>query len=554
MTRKATFTSVASSMLLLLAIILAACAPPRAATEAVPITAPEGAKPPTDKVELTVSLPRGGDRLDPQRSTIGTTAYLDNLIYDPLVVKDPETGELHPWLAESFSRSDDGRVWTFRLRDGVKFHDGIPLNADAVVETMERFVDPDTQNPNAQFMGSPRVTKIDDMTVEVAYDTYWSPFEDQLLWTGAKLGILSPAAIEEYGLEYGQHPVGTGPFMFKEWVEGDHITLVKNPDYSLPKEPFYSVGGAAKIDTLTFKILPNAQVRLQAQLAGQTQVMLHTIPMKDVEALRADSTQEVHCFTGPLVQYIGLNVEKEPTSETAVRKALSLAVDRDLIIDELMYGSAAPAYGYIPASLKDLGYRSDELKDVLANDPDAARQMLDDAGWKAGSDGIRARNGSKLELELWSQNTVPDKDIAEALQSMWTNELGMDVKLETMEPSTFWNTLKEGRMNAWLGPSMMWEPDFLAYHFDSSRIPGTNRYRYSNPVVDGLLQEGRTTFDQSKRDGIYAEIQEIVHVDDAVGIPVFYPAICDVYSSNVTNYMVHPSHDEYPLWVDLMIK
>ena len=173
------------------------------------------AQPQTTTVEITVSIPRDADRLDPQRTTLGTSGFLSNLIYDPLVVKDPKTGKFFPWLAESFTRSSDGKTWTFTLRKGVKFHDGTPLNAEAVLKTFQRLLDPTTQSPYASFLGKPAVTKVNDMTVKVAYEAYLSSFEDLMLRSGDRLGILSPAVITKYGMDYGLHPVGTGPFMLK---------------------------------------------------------------------------------------------------------------------------------------------------------------------------------------------------------------------------------------------------------------------------------------------------------------------------------------------------
>jgi len=524
------------------------------AEEAPVEEAEEAAEPEAqEEVVLTVSIPRDADRLDPQRTTLGTSGFLSNLIYDPLIAKDPETGEFYPWLAESFNRSEDGLVWTFELREGVTFHDGTPLNADAVVATIERLLDPDTQSPFTNFMGEPNVTKIDEMTVEIAYDEYWATFEDLMVWSGDKLGILSPAAIEANGLDYGLNPVGTGPFMFAEWVEGDHITLVKNTDYNMPAEPFYEVGGPAKVDRIVFQILPDAQVRLEAQRGGQTQVMLHDILPKDILTLQDDPNQVVHSFNAVSVYYVGLNVEKEPTTDPAVRQALSMAVDRQLIADTIMSGQVVPAYGYLVPALAGLGYDSDGLLSELDldYDPEKAGQLLEEAGWVAGADGVRVKDGQPLELELWVQNISPRKEIGEIIQSM-AAEVGIRVNLVPMESSAFWNSLSEGGMNAWFGDGQMPAPDFLSFHFDSSRIPATNRYRYNNPAVDELLQAGRTNPDAAARDQAYKEVQRIIF-GDAAGIPMFFPLTTDVYSTAVENFQVHTGHQEYPLWVDLTL-
>ncbi len=220
-----------------------------------------------------------------------------------------------------------------------------------------------------------------------------------------------------------------------------------------------------------------------------------------------------------------------------------------------MLGQVTPAYGYLVPALEGVGYDSDELlADLnLDYDPELAAQTLEDAGWVLGSDGIRAKDGQLLQLEMWVQNISPRKEIGEIIQSM-ASEVGIGITLVPMESSAFWGSLKDGEMNAWFGDGQMPAPDFLSYHFESSRIPGTNRYRYVNPTVDELLTQGRSTPDRSTRDGIYKEIQHIVF-GDAAGIPMFYPLTTDVYNSAmVENYQVHSKNQEYPLWLDLTLK
>lgn len=503
---------------------------------------------------LTVSIPRDVDRLDPQRTTLGVSHFMINLIYDPLVAKDPETGQFYPWLAESFTRSDDGKVWQFKLRNGVTFHDGTPLNADAVVKTIERLRNPETNSPFANFMGAPKVTAIDEMTVEIAYDDYWATFEDLMVWSPDKLGILSPAAIAANGLDYGAKPVGTGPFMFKERVEGDHITLVKNPAYDMPAKPYYQTGGAAKIDEIQFQVLPDAQVRLEGQLGGRTQIMLRDIPARDIKRLAGDPGQAINSTDAVSVFYTGVNVQKDPTSDAAVRKAFAKSIDRDLIADTLLQGQATSAYGYLPPALAGLGYDSDGLQSglQLGYDPKAAAQILEDAGWKLGSDGKRSKDGKPLQIEMWVQNISPRKEIGEAIQSM-AAEVGIGVTLVPMESSAFWGGLKDGQMNAWFGDGQMPAPDFLSYHFASDRIPGTNRYRYVNADVDQLLAKGRSTPDKAARNETYKAVQQSA-IGDAAGIPMFYPLISDAFNSTrVKNYRIHSGNQEYPLWLDLTL-
>ena len=502
--------------------------------------------------EIIVSAPRDADRLDPQRTTVGPSMWVNSLIYDSLLVADEE-GNYYSHLAESWDVSEDGTTWTFHLREGVKFHDGTDFNADAVVKTFDRYLDPETQAPSPWVLGKPtEYVAVDDMTFRVTYEKSWAPFAALAVWYPQLAGILSPAAIEQYGMDYGLDPVGTGPFMFEEWVPGDHITLVRNPNYNLPPEPFYTEAGPSKTERIVLKVLPDPTVRLEALLKGETQVMIHDIAPKDVVTLREDPNVSADSFPSPVILYFGMNVEKPPTNELAVRKALAYTFDRQAIIDAVYYGLAEPAYGYIPPRFTGAGYSSDYLRDELnlLYDAEKAGSILDEAGWKMGAGGIREKDGQKLELVFWSENISPWKDIAEALQAQ-AFEVGIQLNLESFDSPTFWGTLKEGRMNAWFGRGSFPTQDFLSYHFDSANMPATNRYRYSNPKVDSLLLEARNSFEPSEWARIYGEVETIVVGEDIVAVPLFYPFQTNAWRSELVGVRFHHNSDEYPLFNEM---
>lgn len=550
-----------------LSALLSACgaaAPPATAPPEAPTanatTAPTAAPVPTPTnvpsfaSEIIVAGPRDADRIDPQRTTVGPSQWVNALVYDSLLVAD-EQGKYYPHLAESWEVSDDGTTWTFQLRSGVKFHDGTDFNAEAVVKTFDRFLNPETQAPIAWLLGQPKeYSAVDEMTFRIAYDEPWAPFAGLAVWYPQYAGILSPAAIEEHGLDYGLNPIGTGPFMFEEWVPGDHITLVRNPDYNLPPIPFYSKEGPPATEKITFKILPDSTIQLEALVKGEIHVLIHDIAPKDVVSLQENADIEVDAFPSPVVLYFGLNVEKPPTDELDVRRALAYTFDRQSLIDNIYEGLAAPAYGYIPPRFQDAGYNSEMLKESLdlVYNVDQAKMILDQAGWVEGSDGIREKDGQRLEIVFWSENISPWKDIAEALQAQ-ALEVGIQLNLESFDSSTFWNTLKDGAMNAWFGRGGFATQDFLSYHFDSANIPGTNRYRYANPKVDSLLAQARHAYEPAEWQKLYGEVETIVFGEDFVAVPLLYPFQSNAWRKEVQGVRFHHASDEYPLFNEMQL-
>lgn len=546
----------------LLAAFLGGCAP-----VATPTTAPTTGVPTATTVplptptkglafapELAVASPRDADRIDPHRTTVGPSMWMCTLIHDSLLVADEE-GNYYPNLAESWEVSEDGTAWTFHLREGVKFHDGTDFNAEAVVKTFARFLDPETQAPIGWLPGEPdEYTAVDEMTFRISWEAPWAPFAGFLVWYPGFGGIMSPTAIEKYGLDYGQHPVGTGPFMFEEWEPGDHITLVRNPNYNLPPGPLYTEAGPPKTEKIVYRILPEDMVRVEALTKGDIHVMVHDISPKDVVTLMADPNVEVDSFPQAACLYFAFNVEKPPTDELAVRKALAHTFNRETLIDAIYYGFAQPAYGYIPPGFKGAGYSSDYLRDTLALVYDATKagQILDEAGWKLGAGGIRERDGQSLELIFWNQNISPWKDIGEALQAQ-ALEVGVKLNLETFDSPTFWGTLKEGRMNCWSGLGHITTQALLAYHFHSENIPATNRYRYSNPRVDALLSEARQSAEASDWDRLYREAETIIYGEDVAAIPLLYPELAEAWRKEVVNCKFHHRANEYPLFKEIYL-
>src|SRR5205807_7240018 len=218
------------------------------------------------------------DTMDPQVTDFDSTIRVTLNVCEPLVW-EPTPGHFVPALAESWDVSPDAKAYTFRLRRGVRFHDGTPFGAEAVKFTLDRVVDPATKAGQSHDQLGPydRTEIVDDSTVKIVMKQPYAPLLTNL---NGYLGIVSPTAVEKMGLaEFARHPVGSGPFMFKEWVPKDHVTLVKNPDYNWGSS-YFKHTGPAYLDQVIFKIIPEESVRTGTLKTGETQIIDEVDPLE----------------------------------------------------------------------------------------------------------------------------------------------------------------------------------------------------------------------------------------------------------------------------------
>jgi len=271
--------------LLLAALLLAGCGTfssgPQATTEA---GTNQGGK-------LVYGLTLAPSGIDPHVDASSELGIPLTSVYDTLVYQDLD-GRFVPGLAERWEVSDDGLVYTFYLRQDVKFHDGTPFNAEAVKFNLDRIADPDTKSRKARGMLGPydHTEVVDDHTVKIHFTEPHAPFLDSA--SQVYLGMASPAAVRDRGVDYQLHQVGTGPFMFKEYMPKDHLTLVRNPDYAWAPE-VYEHSGPAYLDEIEFRFYQDPAIRALALESGEADVM-GEMPPKDAQRLEGDEA-----FTPP---------------------------------------------------------------------------------------------------------------------------------------------------------------------------------------------------------------------------------------------------------------
>ena len=454
------------------------------------------------------------DTMDPQVTDFDSTIRVTLNVCEPLVW-EPTPGHFAPALAESWDVSPDAKVYTFRLRKGVRFHDGTPFGAEAVKFTMDRVVAPETKAGQSHDQLGPydHTEIVDDSTVKIVMKDGYAPLLTNL---NGYLGIVSPTAVKKMGLaDFARHPVGTGPFMVKEWVSKDHITLVRNPAYAWGSSLFKHQGPPL-LDQVMFKIIPEGSVRAGTLKTGETQYIDDLDPL-EYAGLRNDPRFVVIERGQPGSGFVLLlNVtSKGPIGTLAVRRAIAFAVDREGLNTSVFHGLNKVAWS--PLMRPTFGY-DPSTERIYSFDPAKARQILDEAGWKAGGDGIRERGGQKLVVDFPIIGRPRDKAMAESVQAS-LRDVGIDVKVTPLERGAFRALVRQNRYDV----NFMWfsygDPDVLRTLFHSANVEAFNRGRYQVPDVDKMLEEAAATTSINRRAALYSRIQQRV-LRDAVVVPL----------------------------------
>jgi peptide/nickel transport system substrate-binding protein len=498
-------------------------AAPTSAPAAAPTAAP-AAKPTTaaTAVPAAAAAASGGrlvyglsgdfdDTLDPQVTNFDTTIRVTLNVCEPLVW-EPEPGKFVPGLADKWDISPDAKVYTFNLKKGVKFHDGTPFNAAAVKFTLDRIVEPTTKAGQSHDQLGPydHTEIVDDFTVKVVMKQPYAPLLTNM---NGYLGIVSPTAVQKMGAaEFARHPVGSGPFVFKEWVPKDHVTLVRNADYNWGSS-FFKHTGPAYLDEVIYKIIPEPSVRTGTLKTGETQIIDEVDPL-EYATLSKDPKFGMISKGQPGSGWLLLlnTTSKGAISDPAVRQAMEFAVDREGLNKSVFQGLNKAAWS--PLMRPTFAYDA-STEQIYKFDPDKAKQLLSEAGWQPGGDGIRAKAGQKLEIGFPIISRPRDKAMAESVQAS-LRDVGIDLKVDPLERAAAREAYSQNRYDI----SFMWfsygDPDVLRTIFHSANVQAFNRARYTVPEVDKMLEEAAGSTDLPKRADIYKQIQQRVLKDTAV--------------------------------------
>jgi peptide/nickel transport system substrate-binding protein len=475
---------------------------------------------------------RGADSvgLDPAVVTDGESFRVTRNIYESLVEYKRDSTEIIPGLAEFWVASPNGIEWKFELRRHVKFHDGTPFNAEAVVFNFERWMF--EHHPHhkgvfeywkSMFGGFPGFVKsvraIDEFTVEFILEKPMAPFLANLAMP--MFGIASPTAIKKHGDDYFKNPVGTGAFRFREWRKDDRVVLERNPGYW---------GEKALLDRVIFRSIVDNSARLLELQAGSIDLMEFLNP-DDIPTAKSDPNLQLFLRPSMNVGYLWWNVEKEPFGKLEVRRAIAHAVNKRAIVEKLFGGIGIPATNMLPPSL--WGY-NDAVLDY-EYDPPKARDYLAKAGLPNG-----------FKTTLWAMpNPRPympqPTKVAEAIQAD-LKVVGIETEIVTMDWATYLSKTREGEqdmyMLGWTGDNG--DPDNFLYWFFGQK---ETRSRYYHTKAAQLTAKAQAIFDQEERARLYRDVQ-IVLKEDTANIPIAHTTPPLAAKQTVKGYVPHATGGE----------
>ena len=495
------------------------------------------AAPAAAEKSIVIGLASDALFMDPSQQDETITNTMGRYMYDGLLNNDA-LGVPRAALAESWTIGDDNLTWTFSLKKGVTFHDGSDFTAEDVAYTVEVCRTSLLKNFTAAI---DRVEVVDPYTVKIITKAPTAVLLESL----AALRILPKAYRTKLGeTAFNQAPVGTGPYVFVEWVKEDHIAMKANEQYW---------GGSPKIKKVTFRPISNAATRTAALLTGEVDI-IEDVPVRDVDKLK--NTEGLSVVDRPSERLIYLHVDshrpqgpgiigldKNPLADLRVRKALSLAINRDSIVKMIMNGNA---YATNQMVLKG---RRGYVEDMPAPkyDPEEAKKLLAEAGYP---------DGFKVYLDAPNGRYPNDGQVAQALASQLT-KAGIQIELRLHPKTTFFDFVRPGDksslvMTGWSEPIDVGEMASVLFYTRGKNPAkgGSNRGHYANPGFDALVDEADGTADPGKRRVILEKAARMI-VEDGGIVPLYFQQ--DLYGKKDA-VVFEPRADKSILAYDMDVK
>ncbi|TCR68626.1 peptide/nickel transport system substrate-binding protein [Bosea sp. BK604] len=452
---------------------------------------------------------------------------VNRVLFNSLTSYDDPNQKVVGDLAEKWSVSTDGLTWTFSLYPNVTWHDGKPFTADDVVFTINKiWLNPKIAFPQrSNFATLTGAEKVDERTVKLTTNVPTPALPVMLGYLAPILPahIFSTWSNEDFTkpTAFTKSPVGTGPFKFGEFTPGSSVRLVRNDAY---------FRGKPLLDALVFKVMPDVEQQFAQLQSGQLDWMI--IEPYQIDALKGNTRVKINDVKSNMYFYVGLNDAMPPFDDKRVRQAFSYAVDRQAIIDGALAGRADIAASPITPVLAN--FHNDKVESY-AIDLKKAGELLDQAGWKMGSGGIRTKDGKQLKitLDVDAGNTTREQ-IALIVQDNW-KKIGVDTTIKTGDFGAFVQRMraKPSELQAFI---CWWitapDPDIISYYGTDKTL---NIFAYSNPEVDKLLDEGRKTIDLAQRAKLYKDAQVLI-AQDAPCVFLYYAREIESVSANLRGW------------------
>jgi peptide/nickel transport system substrate-binding protein len=451
-------------------------------------------------------------------------AYIERQYADSLV-SQTKSGEVVPWLATSWKTSKDHLTWTFTLKPGVKFSNGEPLDAKAVVDNFYAWLNPETINPTVQtyigeYFKSAKV--INPTTFQLVLSKPYAPLLPVL--SQGYFGILSPSTYKGGAETICNEPIGSGPFVIQKWTHGQNITFTRNDNYnSAPQNALHQ--GPAYAEKLIWSFVDDPTTRYGSLTTGQSNV-IYDVPGPDWAT--AQSEYEVQQYITPgRPDTLDLNTVNGPFKDQKVREAFAYAADREAAVASAFEGKT-PYNGNGALSQTTPNFNPN-LEKTWPYNPEKAEQLLDAAGWKKNSDGTREKDGKPLNILLiYGANSIITNEgatVLQDLQAQW-KEVGFNVTLKPLAFAELFAaeytkpTSYDATIGYWTSPTagvmlITWRP------WNGKEPNAYNGPFYNNPKLISLIEKGNASFTKADQDKYYGEAQEIVTKDTAAVVGVY---------------------------------
>jgi ABC-type transport system substrate-binding protein len=517
-----------------------------AAASAAPSTAPAASNAPAASGapakkggNLILGASADAETLDPHATTaLRATRYLA-MLHDNLLNRDFD-GSFKPALAESYTVSPDGLTYTFKLRSGVKFHSGKAFTSADVKYTFDRWLKNEKSPTRYTIQPITSVETPDPQTVVMKLDKPYNILLDQI--AGSYAVILNNEAVDKAGANYGVTTAdGTGPYKFKEWVRQQRFVVERNPDYAWGG-PVFQNQGAPYLDSIETRIIPEDNTRIAEFEAGNIHLLVD-LPPQEVERLSTGEKVGVVKYDQLQTTYFGLNTKKGPVDDVQVRRAIGYAINRDEIVKGAYFGLGQAAVNMLAPKTPD---NWTGVKDLAATfNLEKAKSTLDAAGWKAGADGTREKNGQQLVVPFWYINDSATTLMAQILQEQLT-KAGIKLDAKPYEETAWFAAARTGDQVGFTVGVFYENADVLRFYFYSKQQPAPNRFGYAVPELDAQMEDTLTNPDKAAVTKDYEAIQKAL-AEQAPALPLIHQLGTLGANKMVQGIKVHPSRWLYRL-------
>ena len=475
--------------------------------------------------DLILGVLSDANTLDPHTANDVPSGNIQVNMYETLV-KYNEEMELEPLLAESWEAIEDN-VWEFKLSEGVTFHDDSAFNAEVVKANIERILDEEVASPRKiLFEIIEDIQVIDDYTIHLQTEVPFAPLPAHFAHYASS--IVSHEAIKEdyANVETGgqpgdyinENPIGTGYFTFNNWAPGDQIVLDRNPDYW--REP-------AKVDTVTFRVIPEDQTRIADLQTGAAHI-ISPVTASDLNRLNTSDGINAYERNAASITYLGFNMQKEPFDDNNVRKAISMTINKEDMMNGILDGTGEVALG----PLNDTNFGFSENVNVVERDVEEAKRLLAEAGHEDG-----------FETTIWTNDSRERMDIAEMVQHN-LKEINIDAQINVVEWGAYLDATGSGEHDMFilglsLGTGDADYPMHMLFHSDNAGPPG-NRVFMEDDTFDEMLYNARIEQDEDTRLGLYEEATNYLN-EEAPMTFLYHPSHIMGYADGVEGFWADAS-------------